>query len=144
MESPCEKYAHKVQEDHHQNQVGAPVVDVPDEPTEKHGILKVKNRLIGFFRKRKIIKLQQQSCPDQERDQNKSHAPESPGQSEPEGPFRNVAGPEVQNERVQITTITLWVLAHSIFQKKYLKYPKDLHHSTCQAYYAKLQVGGQK
>ena len=100
----------KCRKNHHQSQVGTPVVNVPNKPTEKHGILKVKNRLVGFFRRGEIKKLQQQSCPDQEGHQDSGHAAESPGQGESQSPFRDVAGPEVEDKRIQITAITLLVL----------------------------------
>ena len=69
-----EKDAEKVQEDHDQEEVAAPVVDVPDETSKENSILEDQNRFIGLVGKRNIKKLQHQSCPEKKHHKDKSHA----------------------------------------------------------------------
>ena len=98
MEGACKENAEKMEKDHDQKDIGAPVVNVADQLSEKDILLKMEDRLIGSSRKRLVSEFQQQSCPEQEKNQYQCHAAQSPCQGKVERAFRDLSGSEVKDE----------------------------------------------
>ena len=96
-----EKDAQAVQADHHDQEVGAPEMDVADPLAEQEPFLKADQGLVGLGGNRPVGELQQDAGEQLERHQHGRHAAQAPGQGVAQAPFRDPARPEMQHQRAE-------------------------------------------
>ena len=73
-------------------------MDIVDEGAEYRVVFYINYGLICLIRKRKIVKFQEQTCTDEQKDQDCGHAAKAKGQGEIKCPGVYPSWPEVENE----------------------------------------------
>ena len=95
-----EQHARGVQQQHHDEQVGAPVVDAAHERPEQHAVLDREHRIVGDAGHRLVGEHQQDARDRQDGDEHQRGAAEAEGVGEANRACRHLHGPEVQQQRV--------------------------------------------
>ena len=91
-----------MQENYDQQNVGGPVVNISDQLPEWNIVLQVQDGFIGPIGQGHINEFEHQAGTEQQKNQHCSHAPQTPGQAEPEGPLRNRPRPEMQKQAPEV------------------------------------------
>ncbi len=96
-----------MKKDNQQQPVAAPVMQVADQLTEKHGILQVDNLGIGSVGNRLVDQLHHQPGCKQRGHQHDGHPAQSPGQRKSQGSFGNCSRAEMQDQAVKQVAVAL-------------------------------------
>ncbi len=107
MEGTGKEYPEKMEKDHHQKDVAAPVMDIAYKLSERDVMLEREDRLIGLLREWQVNKFEQHSRPKRDKDQDGGHPPETPGQGKSERTFRDGTRSEMKNNAIEKAKITL-------------------------------------
>ena len=105
-----EEHTEQMQKGHKDEGIRAPVVNVPDQPSEQDIPLKMKDGLIGLFRNGLVNELQENARPQKQENQHNRHAPQPPGEGPSKRVFRNVSRPKMKNQGVEEPSIALPIL----------------------------------
>ncbi len=107
MKGAGEKYPQKMKKHNEQQRIAAPVMNVADQPAEKHCILQVNDGSIGLIGYRLVGKFQHQAGNEEHTHQHYRHAAKSPGEREFERSSWDHFRTEMQQQAIEKMAIVL-------------------------------------
>ena len=101
MKCAAKKYPQKMKKNNEQQGIAAPVMNVANQATEKHGILQLNDGFIGLVGNSLVGKFQHQAGNKEHTHQHHRHAAEPPGERKIERSLRDRFGSEMQQQAVE-------------------------------------------